>query len=111
MDRQKKREHEKQLVGEMIALYCKKQHHTRSGLCPQCTGLRDYAFERSDHCPFMETKTFCSRCTVHCYKPEQRAQIKAVMRFAGPRLIFSHPILVIRHGLESLKEKKGRKSV
>ena len=111
MDSRKKREQEKRLVGEMIALYCKKQHHTRRGLCPECAALRDYAFERIGRCPFMETKTFCSRCTVHCYKPERRAQIKVVMRFAGPRLIFSHPLLVVRHGIETLKSKKERNVV
>ena len=111
MDSRKKREQEKRLVGEMIALYCKKQHHIRRGLCPECAALRDYALERIGRCPFMETKTFCSRCTVHCYKPEQRVQIKAVMRFAGPRLIFSHPLLVVHHGIETLKSKKERNAV
>ena len=27
-----------------------------------------YARECSDKCPFMETKTFCSNCRVHCYR-------------------------------------------
>ena len=36
----------------------------------------------------METKTFCSNCKVHCYKPEMRKKIRAVMRFSGPRMIF-----------------------
>lgn len=29
-----------------------------------------YARLRSDKCPFMETKTFCSNCKVHCYKED-----------------------------------------
>ena len=61
-----KREREKQIVSEMIRLYCRKRHGTRTGLCPECAELDAYARTRSDRCPFMETKTFCSNCKVHC---------------------------------------------
>ncbi len=101
-----KREREKATVSEMIALYCKKQHKTKSGLCPECTELNEYARLRSDKCPFMETKTFCSNCKVHCYKPEMREKIRQVMRFSGPRMIFTHPVMAIRHVIESKKEKR-----
>lgn len=105
-DTQSKREREKETVSEMIRLYCKKQHKTRKGLCEECERLNAYARLRSDKCPFMETKTFCSNCKVHCYKPEMREQIRAVMRFSGPRMIFTHPVMAIRHVIESKKEKK-----
>ena len=101
-----KREREKAMVSEMIALYCKKRHHTHGMLCPDSAALRDYACQRSDRSPFMETKTFCSNCRVHCYKPEMREKIRAVMRFSGPRMIFHHPILAIRHVIETKKEQK-----
>ena len=89
----------------MIALYCRK-NHSRHTLCPDCAALDAYARMRSDKCPFMETKTFCSNCKVHCYKPEMREQIRQVMRFSGPRMIFTHPVMAIRHVIESRKEKK-----
>ena len=101
-----KREREKQMVSQMIALYCRKQHHTKGGLCPDCAELDAYAQARSDKCPFMETKTFCSNCTVHCYKPDMREKIRLVMRFSGPRMLFHHPIAAIRHVAETKKEKK-----
>ena len=69
-DIETKREREKQMVSQMISLYCRGNHGTRRGeLCPDCAALTAYARLRSDKCPFMETKTFCSNCTVHCYKP------------------------------------------
>lgn len=105
MDIQTKREREKQLVSQMIALYCKKQHGGKS-LCPDCAALDAYARQRSDRCPFMETKTFCSNCKVHCYKPEMREKIRVVMRFSGPRMLFHHPVIAIRHMIETQKEKK-----
>ena len=38
-----KREREKRMVSEMIALYCRKKHHTKGGLCPECADLEAYA--------------------------------------------------------------------
>ncbi len=103
---QQKREQEKLLVSQMIRYYCRKKHHTKQGLCDQCAQLDTYARNRSEHCPFMENKTFCSNCKVHCYKPEMREKIRQVMRFSGPRMLLRHPIMVIRHGIETYKEKK-----
>lgn len=101
-----KREREKRTVALMIRLYCKKKHGAKKGLCSDCSALLEYAMMRSDKCPFMENKTFCSNCRVHCYKPDMREKIRAVMRFSGPRMIFSHPIMAIRHVVESKKEKR-----
>ena len=101
-----KREKEKEVVSLMIELYCKKQHGSKKGICPECKALNEYAKLRSNKCPFMETKTFCSNCKVHCYKPEMREKIREVMRFSGPRMIFYHPILAIRHVIESKREAK-----
>ena len=101
-----KRERETRTVSLMIRIYCKKKHGTKKGLCPECEALDAYARMRSEKCPFMETKTFCSNCKVHCYKADMREKIRAVMRFSGPRMIFSHPIMAIRHIIESKREKK-----
>ena len=100
-----KREQEKAMVTEMIVLYCRKNHRVKA-LCPDCAALADYARRRSDKCPFMESKTFCSNCKVHCYKPEMREKIRAVMRFSGPRMMFHHPVMAVRHLIETKKEKK-----
>ena len=105
MDVKTKREREKETVSLMIALYCRK-HHGGHTLCPECAELEAYARRRSDRCPFMETKTFCSNCKVHCYRPEMREKIRAVMRFSGPRMLFHHPVMAIRHVIETKKENK-----
>ena len=66
----------------------------------------NYAAARVDHCPHMETKTFCSACKTHCYKPQMREAIRQVMRWSGPRMIFHHPVLAIRHLIETKKQSK-----
>ena len=106
MDAQSKREREKKIVSEMIALYCHKKHGTKGHICDDCAALNAYAQMRSDKCPFMETKTFCSNCRVHCYKPEMREKIREVMRFSGPRMLTVHPVMALRHVIESKREKR-----
>ena len=101
-----KREREKQVVSLMIRIYCKGSHHTKKGLCPECRELDDYARLRADKCPFMEEKTFCSNCKVHCYKPAMREKIRLVMRYSGPRMMLHKPVMAIRHVIEMKKEKK-----
>ena len=104
MDINKKRENEKEMVSLMIRLYCRKNHKTKE-LCSECAELDRYARERSDRCPFMENKTFCSNCKVHCYKPEMREKIRKVMRFSGPRMMLYHPVMAIKHLILSKKSK------
>lgn len=102
---QKKREQEKATIAYMIAYYCKKVHHEKS-MCANCQSLLAYANQRIDYCPFMETKTFCSACKVHCYKSEKRVEIRKVMRYSGPRMLFHKPIMVLRHLYIERKEKR-----
>ena len=75
-DVKSKRKREKKAVAWMIALYCRKQHKGKDELCEECSELLEYAGRRSDQCPFMETKTYCSNCKVHCYQPEMRERIR-----------------------------------
>jgi hypothetical protein len=89
-------EKEKQTVSEMIHLYCRHKEKNAE-LCVKCRELEEYALTRLSHCPFGIKKTSCRKCTVHCYNPEMRKRIRQVMRYAGPRMLFYHPIAVLRH--------------
>jgi len=110
---EKKRQKEQRVVEEMIRLYCHKQHpeydQATRQMCASCQELSDYAKLRSQKCPFMEQKTFCANCKVHCYKPEKREQIRQVMRFSGPRMLLYHPILAVWHLVCSVGEKRSHK--
>ena len=101
-----KRTRERIVVHHMIEAYCRGKRGTRRGsLCPECARLTEYTDMRISRCPFMATKTFCSQCHVHCYAPEKLQAIKDVMRYAGPRMLLRHPVLVVRHGLDGMKKR------
>ncbi|MHC1781252.1 MAG: nitrous oxide-stimulated promoter family protein [Anaerolineaceae bacterium] len=102
---------ESQTVDSMIRLYCRLLHETVAGLCAECANLQEYTRECLDRCPFAPDKPTCAKCLVHCYKAERREQLRVVMRFAGPRMIFFHPVMAIRHLLDERKKAPvfGRK--
>lgn len=95
---------ERRTVEHMIALYCRGHHQTKDRLCDECQALGEYARQRLDRCPFQENKTTCAQCPIHCYKPEMRERVRTVMRYAGPRMIHRHPVLAIRHLLDSRRQ-------
>jgi hypothetical protein len=66
--------------------------------------LSVYADQRLDHCPYGEGKPTCQNCPIHCYQKEQRKRIKEVMRYAGPRMIWHHPLMAVRHLIHNRKQ-------
>ena len=78
-------------------------------LCPECAALLDYAHRRLDSCRFGNGKPSCRKCTVHCYRADMRERIRTVMRWAGPRMIFRHPMAATRHLLRELRSPEPAK--
>ena len=89
-------EQEKKIVNAMIKVYCRRKHHCKT-LCPECQDLAEYANKRLTHCKHGENKSFCSACPTHCYAPQYKEKIRAVMRFSGPWMLLYHPIMAIKH--------------
>ncbi len=87
---------EKRTIRAMIRIYCRDTHGGKT-LCAECTELLEYAFRRIDKCPYGLKKPACNDCTIHCYSPKMREEVKKVMRHAGPKMIFRHPVLAIAH--------------
>ncbi|MGN1060402.1 MAG: nitrous oxide-stimulated promoter family protein [Candidatus Coproplasma sp.] len=101
---------EKKLIPVMIKKYCHGKHGTKGKVvCAECEELLNYALFRLDKCPFKEDKKFCSFCKIHCYKPDMREKIKAVMKYSGPRMLFTHPFFTISHVVQMIKYKRTLK--
>ena len=116
MDTQKKAQRElrawrreKKLIPVMIAKYCRGVHGTKGEMCEDCRALTEYALFRLDKCPFKVNKQFCSFCRIHCYRPEMRQKIKDVMRYSGPRMLFSHPIFALSHVVQMMRCRRAQK--
>ncbi|NLV71572.1 MAG: nitrous oxide-stimulated promoter family protein [Actinobacteria bacterium] len=101
---------ERHTVEVMIGMYCRGHHQPptsvaqgetvgRPGvtLCGECSLLLAYTLHKIDACRFGERKPACVRCTVHCFRPDMREQIRVVMRYSGPRMTYRHPYLALRH--------------
>lgn len=92
---------ERDTIAAMIRIHCHDLHDRgRRDLCASCAGILAYADERLDRCVFPGNKPTCVNCPVHCYRPEMRARVKEVMRYSGPRMLYRHPWLALRHWLD-----------
>lgn len=87
---------EKKTVQAMVRIYCA-DHHGTAGLCASCSELLEYSHQRLDRCPYGDEKPTCKECPVHCYKPDRRSEMRDVMRYAGPRMLWRHPWLAVVH--------------
>lgn len=94
---------EEKTVAAMVRLFCHAHHSSAVGLCPDCAALLDYARSRLARCPYGAAKPTCAKCPIHCYRPQERERIRAVMRYAGPRMLLRHPMLALLHLLDGLR--------
>jgi len=87
----------------MIGMFCRRFHGKRS--CRNCDALLAYVEERIAKCPYGALKPACSQCRTHCYQEEMRQRIQEVMRFAGPRMLYRHPLMALRHLLNKRRRR------
>jgi predicted amidophosphoribosyltransferase len=87
----------------MIRIHCRDHHAPANGICSECRQLLDYAGVRLERWRFGAEKPTCAKCPVHCYQRARREQVKAVMRYAGPRMLWKHPLLSLRHWLDGIR--------
>ena len=90
-------------MAAMVRIFCRDHHHA-TALCAECRQFLDYAGIRLERCRFGEEKPTCAHCPVHCYQRERREQARVVMRYAGPRMIWEHPVMSVRHWLDGFRK-------
>ncbi|MFT5235804.1 MAG: hypothetical protein ACI90A_001168 [Shewanella sp.] len=90
--------YEYRTIAAMVQIYCRAHHkNTTIDQCEECAHFLDYAHTRLDRCPYGQGKPTCNQCPVHCYKPHMKAKARGIMVYAGPRMLFPHPIMAVRH--------------
>lgn len=75
-------------------------------MCPDCAKLMAYAERRLQKCPYGSDKPTCANCPIHCYKPAQRETARIIMRYAGPRMTWRHPLRAITHLYDKMRKVK-----
>jgi hypothetical protein len=90
-------------MSAMVSIYCRDHHERFRGLCAECRQFLDYAQVRLERCRFGEAKPTCANCPVHCYQRERREQARVMMRYAGPRMLWEHPLLSLHHWLDGFR--------
>ena len=86
-------------IQAMVKLYCKAFHQQKEKKvpCEECLEFIRYANKKLDRCPYGQNKPTCNKCPIHCYKIDPRAQARKIMCYAGPRMLFRHPVLAVKH--------------
>ncbi len=96
-----RRAREFRTITVMLRMSCRAHHRSKvPPLCHDCIALHDYARRRLERCVFGEAKPTCANCTVHCYKASMRERVRQAMSWAGPRMLWRHPMLAVRHLLD-----------
>jgi hypothetical protein len=96
----------------MLGIYCRDHHDAASrgdaSLCADCASLHDYARQRLAGCTYGAEKPTCVNCQIHCYARRQREDMRTVMRYAGPRMLWRHPVLALAHVVDGRRPAPPR---
>ena len=88
-------------IAAMLRIYCRDHHGAAArgdaDVCGNCASLQDYARQRLAGCTYGPEKPTCVNCQIHCYGRRQREDMRTVMRYAGPRMLWRHPVLALAH--------------
>ncbi|MDE6831946.1 MAG: nitrous oxide-stimulated promoter family protein [Muribaculaceae bacterium] len=96
------------VVTTMITEYCRRRHHTSDddSMCLDCQELLDYAVKRLTRCPRGESRDSCRKCVIHCYDTAHRESMRQVMSYIGPRMIYLHPVMAVKHLFGEIRRKE-----
>lgn len=89
----------------MGSIYCKAHHGAEqkdaAELCEDCRSVVEGTLSRTEQCPNGHSGN-CQDCDIKCQRGESQQKIKAIMRYAAPRMTFRHPFMT----MEYLRKKK-----
>jgi hypothetical protein len=92
------------ILASFIHLYCSGHHDRKDGelspvpeqlrsrfnktatLCSDCAAILEHGIRKRALCP-LDPKPSCRKCSIHCYSPEYRQKIRAIMAFSGRKML------------------------
>ena len=81
-------------------IYCRAHHRGASkdaaGLCAECRETVDATAQRAAACPYGHEAN-CQDCETHCQRGEAQDRIRAMMRYAAPRMALRHPLMTVEY--------------
>ena len=96
----------------MIELYCRGHHGTPKGrLCPRLRGPAGLRRRAGGPLPAYSDQNVLQRLPNALLQARDAERIRQVMRWSGPRMLFHHPVLAVRHLAETRKQKKGQSDI
>lgn len=90
---------------KIIGMYCRAREHEAESLCADCSCLLHFIEDKLSDCPYGPHKFACRKCPKPCYDEAFRLRLREIMRYAGPRMMFWHPYLTVRHILAGMGKK------
>lgn len=88
------------LLGTFVEAYCTGKHSRgdqsivalpaemgNRSLCQECASFLEYAITKRLQCPLEADKPTCKNCRIHCYDTLRREKVRAIMSYAGRRLM------------------------
>jgi predicted amidophosphoribosyltransferase len=100
-----KLEREKVTILKMVKIYCARFHKPDGELCAECQDLAEYAVECVMRCRYGEDKPACGLCPTNCFSGDSYTRIAAIMRYAGPRMLYKHPLLAFSHIYDAVRRR------
>lgn len=77
-------------------------------LCDECAEFARYAERRTELCR-QNPKPFCAFCEIKCYKRDMAQYSRKVMRYSGPRSLFSrYCFRALRHAVGTVKYRRKK---
>ena len=107
---------EKENIRKTFGVYCHNNHNTEGDkLCPKCTALLTTVFTKIGRCPYGITKPICEKCETPCFGENATNEFRSIMSSSQRKMLFSHPMMTIKHKLQGLgadyaKQERAKKS-
>ena len=93
---------DRRVLEAMGSIYCQGNHadaqKDEGGMCPECRATIENTLSRAASCPYGHQD-----CKTHCQRGDAQIRIKAIMRYAAPKMMFRHPIMAFEYLRKKLR--------